>query len=142
MRLALLAAVLVPLATTAVLAQGNVIQQRQALMKDIGDNTKVAAAMVKGEAPYDAAKATAIFKVYAANADKFGSLFPEGSNVGETKATQAIWTDRAGFDAALAKFKADVAANADKVGTAEGLKTAMAAVGGNCRACHQTYTQR
>ncbi|GGF62138.1 hypothetical protein GCM10007301_22360 [Azorhizobium oxalatiphilum] len=141
MRLALLAALLVPLATTAALAQ-NVMQERRALMKEIGDDTKVAAAMMKGETPYDAAKAAAIFKDYAADAEKFGTLFPEGSNVGETKAAPALWTDRAGFDAALAKFKADIAANADKVGTPDGLKTAMAAVGSNCRACHQSYTQR
>ncbi|WP_029002598.1 c-type cytochrome [Azorhizobium doebereinerae] len=142
MRFALLAAVLVPLAATAVVAQTNVIKDRQAIMKDIGDQTKVAGAMVKGEAPYDAAKAAAIFKTYTDGAAKFGALFTEGSNVGETKAAPAIWSDRAGFDAALAKFKADVAANVDKVGTEAGFKAAMAAVGEDCAACHRAYKLR
>ncbi|WP_332118641.1 cytochrome c [Azorhizobium caulinodans] len=142
MRIAVLAALLVPLAATVVVAQTDPIAQRKAVMKEIGEQTKAAGAIVKGEAPYDAAKAAAIFKTYSEGADKFGALFPAGSDKGDTKAAPAIWSDRAGFDAALAKFKAAVAANIDKVGTADGFKTAMAAVGAECRACHQSYQQR
>ncbi|MGU3497111.1 c-type cytochrome [Xanthobacteraceae bacterium A53D] len=145
MRLALIAALAVPLvatAATAVVAQTNVIQERRAAMKDIGEQAKAMGAMVKGDVAFDAAKAEAAFKVFTASGAKFGTLFPEGSNTGETKATAAVWSDRAGFDAELQKFNAAVAANVDKVGTADGLKTAMTAVGGTCRACHQGYTQR
>ncbi len=142
MRFALLAALLVPLAATVVVAQTDPIKERKALMKEIGDQTKVAGAMVKGDAPYDAAKAAAIFKTYSDNAAKFGTLFPAGSDTGDTKAAPAIWTDRAGFDAALGKFKTDIAANTSLVGTEAGFKTAMAAVGENCRSCHRAYQQR
>lgn len=142
MRIALIAALLVPLAATAVVAQSDVIQARKALMKDMGDQTKVAGAMAKGDVPFDAAKAAAIFKSYTDDGAKFGTLFPAGSETGDTKAAPAIWSDRAGFDAALAKFKGDVAANIGKIGTEAGFKTAMAAVGDNCRACHQTYRLR
>ncbi|WP_341988872.1 cytochrome c [Azorhizobium sp. AG788] len=142
MRFALLAALLVPLAATVVVAQTDPIKDRKAVMKEIGDQTKVAGAMVKGEAPYDAAKAAAIFKTYADGAAKYGALFPAGSDAGDTKAAPAIWSDRAGFDAALAKFKADIAANVGAIGTEAGFKTAMAAVGDNCRTCHQTYKLR
>lgn len=142
MRVALFAALLVPMAATVVVAQTDVIQARRAVMKEIGDQTKVAGAMVKGDVPYDAAKAAIIFKSYTDDAAKFGTLFPAGSDTGDTKATPAVWSDRAGFDAAVAKFKADIAANIDKIGTEAGFKTAMAAVGDNCRTCHQTFRQR
>ena len=142
MRVALIAALLVPLAATVVVAQTDLITARKALMKDIGDQTKVAGAMVKGDLPYDAAKAAVIFKSYTDGSAKFGALFPAGTENGDTKAAPAIWTDRAGFDAALAKFKADIAANVGSIGTEAGFKTAMAAVGDNCRTCHQTYKLR
>lgn len=142
MRVALIAALLVPLAATVVVAQTDLIAARKAVMKDIGDQTKVAGAMVKGDVAYDAAKAATIFKSYTDGAAKFGSLFPAGTENGDTKAAPAIWSDRAGFDAAVTKFKADIAANVGSIGTEAGFKTAMAAVGDNCRTCHQTYKLR
>ncbi len=142
MRVALIAALLVPLAATVVVAQTDLIAARKAVMKDIGDQTKVAGAMVKGDVAYDAAKAAIIFKSYTDGAAKFGSMFPAGTETGDTKAAPAIWSDRAGFDAALTKFKADIAANVGNIGTEAGFKTAMAAVGDNCRTCHQTYKLR
>lgn len=142
MRVALIAALLVPMAATVVVAQTDLIQARRAVMKEIGDQTKVAGAMVKGDLPYDAAKAAVIFKSYTDGAAKFGSMFPAGTENGDTKATPAVWSDRAGFDAAVSKFKADIAANIGTIGTEAGFKTAMAAVADNCRTCHQTFRQR
>lgn len=120
-------------------AQSDPIKARQALMKDMGAQTQIGAAMVKGTTPFDAAKAAEIFKSFAADGAKVGALFPEGSNQGETKALPAVWSNRAGFDAALDAFNASVADNAAKIGTADGFKTAFTAVAQACRACHTKF---
>ncbi|MFH1554637.1 MAG: cytochrome c [Pseudomonadota bacterium] len=142
MRLAILATVLLPLAATVVVAQTDPIKLRKDLMKQIGDQTDIGAKMLKGETPFDPAKAAAIFKTFSENGAKFGALFPAGSDTGDTKATAAIWSDRAGFDAALAHFNKAVADNAANVGTESGFKTAFAAVAEDCRSCHRAYKAR
>lgn len=127
---------------TGVAAQGNVLQQRQALMKEMGDQVKAGSAVLKGQAKYDAEKAAAIFKSLGASMQDFGKLFPPGSNTGDTKAAPAVWSDRAGFDAAIASFNKVVAANAGAAGTEAGFKTAFTAVANECRTCHETYKLR
>ncbi|TCT04704.1 c-type cytochrome [Aquabacter spiritensis] len=142
MRAFLLAGLLVSLVSGAAIAQSDPIAQRKAAMKQIGDQTGIGAAMLKGEAPFDAAKAALIFKTFAENGAAFGTLFPAGSDKGDTKAAPAIWSDRAGFDAELAKFNAAVAQNAAGASTADGFKTGFTAVAATCRTCHSTYRLR
>jgi cytochrome c556 len=50
-----------------------------------------------------------------------------------------VWTERAKFDAAIAKFAADVKENEAKATNVEGLKIALGAVGKNCGGCHETF---
>ena len=49
--------VVIGLAVTIATAQQNPIAARKQLMKDNGDQAKIGAAMAKGEAPFDLAKA-------------------------------------------------------------------------------------
>lgn len=143
MRVPVIAAAVVGLvAATAATAQTNVIQQRRAAMKAIGEQTEVGAAMLKGQAPFDAAKAALIFSTYKEKMVGFDKLFPPGSDKGETKATAAVWSDRAGFDAAIAKFDKAVADNASNATSADGFKAAFTAVAENCRSCHQSFKSR
>jgi cytochrome c556 len=60
----LLAVVSLAIATTVVVAQQNPIEARQALMKANSAQAKIGAAMAKGEAPFDLAKAQKIFTTY------------------------------------------------------------------------------
>jgi cytochrome c556 len=79
-------------------------------------------------------------KIIAANMEQFPSLFPPGSESGDTKASAKIWEDMAGFEAASAKLVAD--AKAAETAAASGLdafKTALGAVGANCGGCHEAY---
>ena len=55
---------LVGLAATVAAAQQNPIAARKQLMKDNGDQAKIGAAMAKGEAPFDLAKAHKIFATF------------------------------------------------------------------------------
>lgn len=144
MRLTVTAAVVAGLvAATAAYAQTNVIQQRRADMKAIGEQTDVAASILKGKEAFSTDKAKLIFQTYKDKMVGFEKLFPPGSDAGETKATAAVWSDRAGFDAAIAKFNQAVADNAAKgVVDEASFKTAFAAVAENCRSCHQTFKSR
>ncbi|MGX1742803.1 c-type cytochrome [Bosea sp. NPDC055353] len=127
------------LGLTAVMAQSNPIAERQQTMKGVGGATREGAAMAKGEAAFDAAKAQAIFKTYADAAKKMPTLFPDSSKTGgETTAAPKIWEDQAGFKAAFAKFETDAAAGAT-VANLDGFRTAFGAATKNCGTCHEVY---
>ena len=127
------------LGLTAVMAQSNPIAERQQTMKGVGGATREGAAMAKGEAAFDAAKAQTIFKTYADAARKMPGLFPDTSKTGgETTASPKIWEDQAGFKAAFAKFETDAAAGAS-VANLDGFRTAFGAATKNCGTCHEAY---
>ena len=117
------------------------IAQREALMKQNGKDTKAAFAMVKGEVPYDAAKAAMIFSGMHDVATKFGKLFPKGSETGgDTEAAPAIWTKPADFKAAVAKFEADTKKAMDaKPATLDAFKPLLFSVTANCKSCHEAF---
>lgn len=127
------------LGLTAVMAQSNPIAERKDAMKAVGAATRDGAAMAKGEAAFDAAKAQAIFKTYADAAKKVPTLFPDSSKTGgETTAAPKIWEDQAGFKAAFAKFETDAAAGAT-VANLDGFRTAFGGATKNCGTCHEVY---
>lgn len=125
---------------SAVVAQQNPIEARKALMKANNNNARVMVGMLRGTVPYDAAKATAAFDQWADTAKKLGALFPDNSKDGDTEAMPAVWTERAKFEAEIAKFGKDVADNRAKGTTnLDGLKAAMAVIGKDCGSCHETF---
>ncbi|ODT13623.1 MAG: hypothetical protein ABS35_37400 [Kaistia sp. SCN 65-12] len=127
------------LGLTAVTAQSNPIAERKDAMKAVGAATRDGAAMAKGEAAFDAAKAQAIFKTYADAAKKVPTLFPDSSKTGgETTAASKIWEDQAGFKAAFAKFETDAAAGAT-VANLDGFRSAFGGATKNCGTCHEVY---
>ncbi|TIX83640.1 MAG: cytochrome C556, partial [Mesorhizobium sp.] len=75
------------------------IQERQALMKERGKIAGQLSKVVKGEAAYDAAAVLVALKALHANAEKFHAnvetLFPAGSETGDTTAAPKIWEDMA-----------------------------------------------
>ena len=140
----LLAAAAVALAVTAVAAQSDPIAARKALMKSNGDQAKVGAAMAKGEAPFDAAKAQAIFATFADSATKAPALFPDNSKTGgDTAALPAIWENKADFDARLAKFGKDSKAAQSAVKDLDTFKATWGPLlKDNCGGCHEKYRQK
>src|SRR4051812_9529880 len=81
------------------------IAARKAIMKENGQQARVGASMMKGDTPFDLAKAKAIFAAYASAAEKMPTLYPDNSKTGgETSASPKVWEDKAGFAAAFAKF--------------------------------------
>ncbi len=93
---------------------------------------------MKGEMDFDPVAAQLTFNTMNAAANGYGYLFPEGSDSGnETEASPKIWEDKAGFDAAVAKFIADT--KDIKITDMDSFKSAFGAATKNCGACHEAY---
>jgi cytochrome c556 len=134
-----LAVAALALGVTVALAQ-DPIAARKAIMKENGAQARAGAAMVKGDVPFDLAKAKAIFASYAVAAEKMPALYPDNSKTGgETSAAPTVWTDKAGFAAAFAKFAKESKEAEAAVTDLASFKTAFPAVGRNCSGCHETF---
>ncbi len=122
------------------IAQQDAIAARKALMKATGGQAAVASKMIKGEEPFDLAKAKTVFTTFEDSAAKMPALFPPNSKEGgDTTASPKIWEAKADFEARFAKFGADAKAAAAKVTDLDSLKTAFGDVAKNCGGCHNDY---
>ncbi len=139
MKRTVLAVVALALGATVVAAQ-DPIAARKAAMKNNGDQAKIGTAMAKGEAPFDLAKAQAVFAAYADAATKVKDLFPDTAKTGgDTAADPRIWENKADFEAKLVKFGSDAKDAQAKVKDEASFKDTFAAVQKNCGGCHETY---
>jgi len=122
-------------------AQQDPIATRKALMKANGDRAKIAAAMIKGEVPFDLDKARAIFTAFEDSAAKEPALFPDNSKTGDdTAADPKIWENMADFKARFAKLGADAKDALAKVKDLDSFKVAFGNIGKNdCGGCHEKY---
>jgi cytochrome c556 len=75
--------------------------------------------------------------------EELPTLFPEGSDTAASGARPEVWSDRAGFDAATARFRTAVAGLAAPAAANdhEAFLTAWTAVRAACGACHDSYKQ-
>lgn len=120
------------------------ITVRHGMMQIIASNAGVVGGMARGTAEYDAAAAQeAADNLAAVGMITTTLLFPEGSSSDDFESSRAlpkIWEDRAGYDAAWAKFgEAAVALQAVASDGLDPLKAAMGEVGKTCGACHDAY---
>jgi cytochrome c556 len=128
------------LGATAVLAQSDPIATRKALMKANGDQAKIGAAMAKGEAPFDLAKAKKVFATYEDAARKMPDLFPDNSKTGgDTAADPRIWQNMADFKTKFVKFGDDSKAAEAAIKDLDTYKAQWTTVMRNCGGCHETY---
>lgn len=125
---------------TAVVAQQNPIEARQALMKANGKAAGAIVKMVKGEAPFDLATAKKSFADFENAAEKAPALFPPDSKTGhDTKASPKIWESMDDFKARFVKLGADAKAADASVKDLDSLKAAVGTIGKDCGGCHETY---
>ena len=123
-------------------AAKDAVAARQAQMQIVSYSTGILGAMAKGEAEFDAAMANSA----AANLNAMAKLDPaslwvpgtEQGTVEGSRAKAEVWSDAAGF---ADKFAALEKASADMMGAADvdAVKAGMGAIGGACKACHETY---
>ena len=127
----------------AVMAQQDLVNQAQSVMKANGKNAGALAAMVKGEKPYDQATVDAALKQLEDTAKKLPTLFPASTKGlkpdGDYSASSKIWEDKAGFDEHIASFGKAVAEAKAQIKDLDTLKATFPAVGKQCGGCHETY---
>lgn len=132
-----LAAAALAIGTTTVFADA--IADRKALMKQQGAQAGQGNKFMKGEEPFDLAKAKHIFEVWAETAAKTSALFPDNSKTGDTAALPAIWEKKAEFDAAAAKLGADAKAALASVKDEASFKATFPEVLKDCGGCHRPF---
>ena len=129
--------------TGVAIGQDDPIAARQQLMKMNGAALKTSLDMVQEKVAFDAAQAAKAMNTIVSDIETFPTLFPEGSDVGDTKASPEIWTNNEEFKALAAKLATDAKAAAEAAGQGLGaFKTAFAAVGADCGACHKQFRLR
>ena len=127
----------------AAMAQGDVIAQRKAAMKAIGDGNRGPAAMLRGEQGFDLAAVQAQLKVIEASATRSLQLYPDNSKAGgDTAALPKVWETKADFEARMSKFAADAKAAQASITDEASFKTAFPALLKNCAGCHTDYRAR
>ena len=117
------------------------IKYRKSALTVMAQHFGHVAGMASGKVAFDAKAAAED----AAIADYVSKLpwagFVAGSDKGETRAKPEIWSDKAKFDESAARLQREMGklAVAAKAGNLDGIKTAVNAVGGACKACHDDF---
>ena len=131
------------LSVGAVVAQQDQVKRTQGIMKDNGKNAGALSAMVKGEKPYDQSTVNAALAQFEDTAKNLPTLFPaslKGAKFeGDYSPSPKIWSDKAGFDAAIASFAKTVTEAKAKIKDLDSLKATMPAIGKECSNCHETF---
>lgn len=128
---------------TAADTAAQAIEERQALLKSMGDSMRPLGAIARGQADADKAVMTRHANNVAAKARGLSAAFTmDTRNSGiASDARPAVWTSRADFNrkaAALvtASGQLQAAANSGDLGS---FRSALGAVGQSCKDCHDTY---
>ena len=143
---------LLALATVGVLAGAatiadaqnlTVIQQRQALFKQMGDGSVAVGRMLRNEQPFDLAAAQSFLATVATNAPQFAALFPADSRTGaNTAALPAIWQNQTEVNGLFARLGATATAARAAVTNEATFRANAPGVLGVCGECHRTYRER
>jgi len=127
----------------SVMSADDAIKARQACMKmGHGGVMKVAVPIMKGEKPFDAAALKAAYDAEDAACKDWDAFWAPDTQKGtvKTEALPAIWTDKAGFDAASKNWY-DAAMKLRAATDEASFKAAFPAVGNACGDCHKKYRQ-
>ncbi|UPY39065.1 cytochrome c [Sediminicoccus sp. KRV36] len=125
---------------------GAVVTERREGLKAAGENmTAVAAVARAGGDPRETVQRITAIQAWFAT---MGTRFPTGTQQGapglDTRALPAIWTDRAGFDAALTALGPRLVAlrEAAASGNVANFQAAVQATGAACGDCHRPFRAR
>ena len=122
------------------------IEYRQAVYKVVAGNFGPLSQVAQGKAEFKAESANKQATRLAQIATFVGDAYPDISKEGKTRALPAIWSNRKEFDQIVAdlathtKTLAEVVENSSSAG--EELKAAVAAVGNDCKACHDKFRSK
>jgi len=120
------------------------IKNRQNAMQQVRESIKVLFPMAKEKTEYDDFVAISMLEQMLSAATPYGSYFPKEPEVGVmSEAAETIWTDRSGFEKALAKFLTDIEeAISAEPENLDDFKPLLANITSNCQSCHQVYRMK
>ena len=143
------AAGLATYATLAISAEdlAAAVKERRHLMKEIvAPAAKLANKMVKGDEPFDAAKAAKAMTDISEVPDKYVKLFPKGTEHGaiaHSEAKAAIWKDFPKFEATAKKLKDASTKAAAAAAQGEGaFAAAFKDMTNVCKECHESFREK
>jgi cytochrome c556 len=120
-------------------AQGDVIAERRAGLKRMGEHMQAMKAVVdnRGDVRPLAATVDEMIAWY----QSLPGRFPPGSDRGDTRALPAIWTERANFETVANNMvnQLQVLRTAAASGDAAAFATAYGQTGQTCGTCHRPY---
>ncbi|WP_160000674.1 cytochrome c [Roseomonas sp. 18066] len=123
-------------------AQADPVAERKAGFKRMGGHLEAIKALLDNPAGLraEAGRASDMQAFFGG----LPALFPPGSDKGETRALPAVWSDRAGFEAAGAGATAAAAKlqQAMAAGDTSAAAGAFREMGGACGTCHRGYRGR
>jgi len=129
------------MAGTAFAAESeDIIKYRQNVMKSQGAHLAASAAIIQGKVDFKNQLGDHVKALQASSKDISG-LFPKGSDFGETKALDAVWTKNADFQK-LAKDtqqKTDALAKAVAANDSANYGARFKDVADSCKACHKDF---
>ena len=114
------------------------VHERQDAMKGAGDAMKTLNAIAKKEAPFDPTIVGRKAWIIAEHLKTAATLFPAGSDSGETRAKPEIWTSRADFDKTFKDGYA-AAVTLQSITDEPSYAAAHAALAVSCKNCHEQY---
>ncbi|MDH5187389.1 MAG: cytochrome c [Rhodospirillaceae bacterium] len=118
------------------------IKYRQSVMKAVGGNMGAMVGIMKGAG--DKANLAAHAGAMADLSKIAPTLFPAGSDFGETTALPVIWEKPADFSAAIKKFQdaADNLASVAQSGDMAAFGPAFKGLGESCKNCHENFREK
>ena len=136
------AAAMVALAAGTAWAQGDVIAERRAGLKRMGEHMQAMKAVVdnRGDVQPLAATVDDMIAWY----QTMPGRFPPGSDKGDTRAQPALWNERANFETINNNMVNQLTAlrTAAASGDAAAFAAAYGQTGQTCGTCHRPYRQR
>ena len=138
-RMSMIAAAFIVGISVAGAQSTDMITARKDVLKGFGAAAREPGQMLRGEAPFDLAKAQNLMRVLSAGSKTLPNMFPDNSKEGDTKALPAVWEKKAEFNAIFAKLGADADAALTAIKDEASFKTELPKVLGNCGTCHNTY---
>lgn len=118
------------------------VSARQALMKDWRSASDIIKGMTENPDQFDAAVLQEQAKFLDDTKSQMWAHFADANAKG--KATDAVWSDPAGFAAATAQFDTAVStlnATAQSAQSATDIESALGQVGESCGSCHKVFKQ-
>lgn len=117
------------------------VKYRKSALFVMQQNFSRVAGMAGGKIPFDAKVAADSAAVAEFVSRLPWGAFGDGTDKGDTRAKPEIWKEREKFTEYAEKMQADMVklSAATKTGNLDSIKSAVNAVGGSCKTCHDAY---